>query len=155
MVGGLTPKKEGTGDDNHQKITYLDMETKCWKLLTEVPQSVGRLYGVCQVARDLLMLTGGSVGGVAQNVCWQLNLLTKTWTQLPPMATPRCYHRSLHVGDSVIVVGGKSGKGPAKKVTWSTEQFSLTQHQWTPVPAMAWPAMATWPSCSEAVMIRM
>ena len=134
----MTSKKEGTGDDNHQKISYWVEETQCWKLLTEVPQSVGRLYGVCQVARDLLMLTGGSVGGVAQGVSWQVNLLTKEWSQLPSMITPRKYHRSVLVGDHVIVVGGKDGNN---KVTGSTEQYSFTQHQWTPLPAMPWPVM--------------
>ena len=141
MVGGVTPNKGlfGPKDEEYKKITCWVKENKCWQLLTEIPQSVGRLYGVCQVARDLLMFTGGSVNGVAQSVCWQLNLLTKMWTQLPSMITGRLFHRSLHVGDSVIVVGGKSGKGPGKKVTGSTEAFSLTQHQWTPLQAMPWP----------------
>ena len=136
MVGGLTPKKEGSGDDDHQKISYWVEETQCWRLLAEVPQSVRRLYGVCQIASDVLMLTAGSVGGMSQAVCWQVNLLTKVWSQLAPMNTPRYFHRSVLVGDHVIVVGGKDIND---KATGSTEQYSLMQHQWTPLPAMPWP----------------
>ncbi|KAK2174685.1 hypothetical protein NP493_785g01001 [Ridgeia piscesae] len=43
------------------------------------------------------------------------------------MTTPRYGHRSVLVGKHVIVVGGKDGNN---KATASTEQFSLTKHQW-------------------------
>ena len=136
VVGGLTNKKGGEGNEDHNLCHYWAEESKCWQLLTQIPQSVDRLCDVCQLASDQLLLTGGQKSGVVKADCWLLDVVNKTWTQLPPLTTSRHFHRSVLLGDYVYVVGGKD---VSKKVTGSVERFDLKQHQWSSLPDMPQP----------------
>ena len=109
-------------------------ESNCWQLLTELPQSVGRWYDICQLASDQLLLTGGVKGGVKKGDCWVLD--GNKWTQMPSLASARYLHRNVLLGDYVYVVGGKDVSG---KVIASVERFDLKQHQWSAVPDMPQP----------------
>ena len=48
--------------------------------------SVGRLYDVCQLACDQLLLTGGSERCGVKVDCWLLNLVEKRWTYMLPLS---------------------------------------------------------------------
>ena len=135
MVGGLTDEKNGKRVENHNLCHYWVDSSKCWQLLMELPQSVSRLYDVCQVASDQLLLTGGWKGGVRGD-CWLLDLVNKTSTQMPSLATACCYHRSVLLGDSVYVVGGKD---VSDMTIGSAERFDLKQRQWSSLPDMPQP----------------
>ena len=133
MVGGITNKKGGDGDDDHKLCHYWAEESKCWQLLTQLPQSVDRLYDVCQLASDQLLLTGGEKGDVAQGDCWLLDLVNTTRTQMPSLITPCYFHSSVLHGDYVYVVGGSD---VSNRVTASVERFHLKQRQWLSLPDM-------------------
>ncbi|KAI0242357.1 hypothetical protein LSAT2_013949 [Lamellibrachia satsuma] len=135
VVGGMTKRKNGEGKENHNLCHYWEDRSKCWQLLMELPQSVGMLYDVCLVASDQLLLTGGLKGGVRGD-CWLLDLVNKKSTQMPSLATARCYHRSVLLGDSVYVVGGKD---ISDKAIGSVERFDLKQRQWSSLPDMPQP----------------
>ena len=113
---------------SHNVCQYWEEGRKCWELLAELPQVNYRVFDVCQVACDQLLLTGGDVGGVAQGSCWLLQTVTKTWIKFPPMITPHYYHRSVFLRDQVYVVGGWDVNG---KVTGSVERFDLKRRQWS------------------------
>ena len=135
MVGGITDKKNGEEDEDNNLCHYWEDRSKCWQLLMELPQSVGRLYDVCQVASDLLLLTGGWKDGVRGD-CWLLDLVNKTSTQIPSLATARCFHRSVLLGDYVYVVGGEDA---SDKTIGSVERFDLKRRQWSSLPNMPQP----------------
>ena len=135
MVGGITNKKNGEWFEDHNLCHYWVDRSKCWQLLMELPQSVDRLYDVCQVASDLLLLTGGWKDGVRGD-CWLLDLVNKTSTQMPSSATARRYHRSVFLGDYIYVVGGKDF---SDKTIGSVERFDLKQRQWSSLPDMPQP----------------
>ena len=135
MVGGITNRKNGKGDEDHNLCHYWVESSKCWQLLMELPQSVGRFYDVCQLASDLLLLTGGWKGGVRGD-CWLLDLVNKKSTQMPSLATARCFHRSVLLGDYVYVVGGEDA---SDKMISSVERFDLKQRQWSSLPDMPQP----------------
>ena len=143
MVGGLTIKKNGEGCENHNLCHYWMDRSKCWQLLMELPQSVGRLYDVCQVASDLLVLTGGWKANLlwwfrVMGDCWLLDLVNKKSTQMPSLTTARYFHRSVLLGDYVYVVGGKDVSG---KVIASVERFDLRRRQWSSLPNMPKPVL--------------
>ncbi|KAI0230245.1 hypothetical protein LSAT2_019394 [Lamellibrachia satsuma] len=131
VVGGVTNEKIGTGQREYNHCHYWMEESNCWQLLTELPQSVGRWYDICQLASDQLLLTGGVKGGVVKGDCWLLD--GNKWTQMPSLASARYLHRSVLLGDYVYVVGGEDVSG---KVIASVERFDLKQHQWSLVPDM-------------------
>ena len=128
VVGGITDNTTGDGIISHNACQYWEEGRKCWELLAELPQSNYRVFDACHVTCDQLQLTGGAVGRVAQGSCWLLHTVTRTWTKLPSLTTPRRYHRSVFLGDQVYVVGGWDVN---KKVTGSMERFDLKRRQWS------------------------
>ena len=128
VAGGLTCTEEDTSVENNVCQFYND-DTSCWETVTEMPPSVGRLYSVCYLGRSLL-LTGGTKED-ALNECWLCDLATRKWEAMPPLSTARCYHRSVSLGDSVYVVGGK---GVGDKVLASVECFNVKRRQWSAMP---------------------
>lgn len=135
VVGGVIDKKYVEGEENYL-CYYWEEERKCWQLLTELPQSVGRLFDVCQLACDQLLLTGGLKGDVTRGDCWLLDVVDNTCTQIPSLTTARCKHHSVLLGNYVYVVGGKDVSG---KVTGSVEGFDLKQRHWSSLPDMPQP----------------
>ena len=127
--------KDGEGYEDHNLCHYWVDRSKCWQLLMELPQSVGTLYDVCQVASDLLLLTGGDMGGVRGD-CWLLDLVNKTTTQMPSLVTERSHHRSVLLGDYVYVVGGEDA---TKEANGSVEKFDLRRRHWLSLPNMPQP----------------
>ncbi|KAI0237211.1 Kelch-like protein 38, partial [Lamellibrachia satsuma] len=97
VVGGLTCV-QGQNDKVVKDFQYYREDTSCWALLTELPQSVDRLYDVCRVDRGLL-LTGGTKSGVAMDKCWLFDLGTKKWQATTPLITARWYHRGVSLED--------------------------------------------------------
>ena len=85
---------------------------------------------ILKVCRSLL-LTGGTKRGAALNQCWLYDLVTRKWEAMPPLSTARWYHRSVSLGDSVYVVGGK---GVGNKVLASVECFNVKRRQWSAMP---------------------
>ena len=128
VAGGLTCTEEDTHVENNVCQFYND-DTSCWETLTEMPPSVGMLYSVCYLGRSLL-LTGGTKGDEL-NQCWLCDLATRKWEAMPPLSTARWYHRSVSLGDSVYVVGGK---GVGDKVLASVECFNVKRRQWSAMP---------------------
>ena len=53
-------------------------------------------------------------------------MTTKKWVAMPLLITARYYHRSVSLGDSVYVVGGK---GVGDKVVGTVEYLDLRQRQ--------------------------
>ena len=131
----MIDKKYVEGEENYL-CYYWEEERKCWQLLTELPQSVGRLFDVCQLACDQLLMTGGLKGGVTRGDCWLLDVVDNTCTQIPSLTTARCKHHSVLLGNYVYVVGGKDVSG---KVTGSVEGFDLKQRHWSSLPDMPQP----------------
>ena len=143
MVGGLTISETGYEIMSHDFCHYWEEEKKCWELLAGMPQSDYRVFDMCQVACDQLLLTGGCVSRVTWGSCWLLHTVTRTWTKLPPLITPRFYHRSVFLRDQVYVVGGMDD---SDKVTASVEMLDLKRRQWSSLPALpqaVWSPAAT------------
>ena len=116
---------------NYNLVHYWTEDKTCWRELTRMPpQSVGRLYSVCQLTCDKLLMTGRQVGAVKAD-CWLLDLVNAMWTQMPPLSTARSYHRSIVLDQYVYVRGGKDA---SKKVTASVECFDVVQRQWSSLP---------------------
>ena len=143
LVGGMVCLE---GEDNqieHNSCQYYKEDTTSWESLTELPQSVGRLYDVCRVDRGLL-LTGGSSAG-AVNQCWLFDLATKKWEAMPPLITARTYHRSVSLDNCVYVVGGESVNNT---VLASVECLNAKRKQWLSLPeiqqAVTAPALVTY-----------
>ena len=61
----------------------------------ELLAQVGRLYDVCQLASDQLLLTGGSKRCGVKVDCWLLNLVNMTWTYMLPLSIACHNHRSI------------------------------------------------------------
>ena len=140
-VGGLTCSQESPIVENNL-CQFYNEDTSRWETLTEMPPSVGVMYSVCCVGRSLL-LTGGMKEDVALNQCWLFDLATKKWEAMPPLITARFYHRSVSMGNSVYVVGGRGdgddnvvgGRGVGdNNVLASVECLSLKRRQWTAMP---------------------
>ena len=132
VVGGLTCV-QGQNDKVVKDCQYYREDTSCWALLTELPQSVDRLYDVCRVDRGLL-LTGGTKSGVVMDKCWLFDLATKKWQATTPLITARWYHRSVSLDDCVYVVGGK---GVGHNVLASIECLNVKRQQWSSLPEMS------------------
>ena len=62
-VRAMTDNEKG-GSVEHSLVHYWAEDKKCWRELIRMLQSVGRLYSVCQLTCDKLLVTGGSVKGV-------------------------------------------------------------------------------------------
>ena len=92
---------------------------------------IGRLYDVCQLASDQLLLTGGFKRcGVKVNR-WLLNLINKMWTQMLLLSNASHKHRSVMLDQYVYALGRKCA---SMKVTESVECFDIIQHQWLSMP---------------------
>ena len=134
-VGGCMNEKEGEKEKPYTQCDVWLQEKNCWRKYMELPPSVGKLYDVCQVANDQLLLTGGQKAGATAD-CWLMDLTQNTWTHMPSMRTARCFHRSVLVGDNVYVVGGKD---VSDTVTGAVERFNLTKRQWSSQPDLSRP----------------
>ena len=131
VVGGCINKNYGEKETNYTQCDVWMPEKNCWRKCMDLPPSVGKLYDVCQVADDQVLLTGG-----AKADCWLMDLTHNTWTQMPSMRNARRFHRSVLVGDNVYVVGGIEG---SDTVTRAVERLSLTKRQWSSQPDLPRP----------------
>jgi len=104
LVGGQTPSTNGPDVKNYG-CQYYEEDRTCWKSLTTLPQSVGNLDSVCYTDR-CLVVTGG-IERDAMDQCMLFDTATKKWEEMAPPITARYYHRSVSLGGSVYVVGGK------------------------------------------------
>ena len=129
-VGGVTPS--ANGDVKQHLCEYYEEDTSCWKSLTTLPQSVGKVDSVCLTDRGLVV-TGGSKGGVIDQ-CLLFDIGTKKWEEMPPLITKRYIHRSVSLGDCVYVVGGVDVD---KKTLASVECMKQKATKWSPLPDMA------------------
>ena len=128
-VGGVTSSADG--DVKQYLCEYYEEDTSCWKSLTTLPQSVGKMDNVCYTYRGFVV-TGGSKGS-AMDLCLLFDIATKKWEEMPPLITKRYYHRSVSLGDCVYAVGGK---GVDNKPLASVECLTLNSRQWSSLPAM-------------------
>ena len=144
VVGGRTGV--ASKEDDRNDCQYYEENTNCWESLTDLPDSVERLYSVCRVDVGL-QVTGGSKRGVAMDQCWLYHLATKKWEAMPPLFTARRYHRSVSLGDGVYVVGGMDADN---NVLASIECLNVKQREWAPMPWMPepvfYPMVATYGS---------
>ncbi|KAI0237212.1 hypothetical protein LSAT2_012310, partial [Lamellibrachia satsuma] len=107
VIGGLVcaqGKDDVFVEDNH--CQYYREDASYWESLTELPQSVGRLYDVCRVDRGLLLTVGSNSGVTVDKGCL-LGLAMKKWEAMPTLIIARWYHRSVSLEDSIYVVRGK------------------------------------------------
>jgi len=125
VVGGQTSSTK------HYLCEYYEEDTSCWKSLTTLPPSVGRLDSVCYTDRGLVV-TGGTKGGVMDQ-CLLFDIPKKKWEEMPPLVTKRYFHRSVSLGDCVYVVGGV---GVDHETLASVECLTLKSRQWSSLPAM-------------------
>ena len=138
LVGGMVCLDGKDKQFEHKSCQYYKEDTSSWESLTELPQSVGRLYDVCRVERGL-MLTGGFNGGSTRK-CWHFDLTTKKWEEMPLLITGRGYHRSVSLDDCVYVVGGK---GFYKTALASVECLNAKRKQCMSLPEMPQAVYAT------------
>jgi len=130
VVGGVT---NGDGKwTNYNHCHYHDVGKDRWQLMTELPQSTGRLYSVCRVEGGLLLTGGCKSKGRATNQCRLYDMATKKWETMPTLFTARYYHRSISLGDCVYVVGGVGVK--PDDVLASVERLNLKRRQWSTLP---------------------
>ena len=61
-----------------------------------------------------------------------LDLSSKSWSALPPMATQRRGHSAVCVDNAIIVIGGYDGRGALS----SGEVLDLSSKTWSPLPPM-------------------
>ena len=118
----------------HNLVHYWAEDRKCWTELTKMPPSLQRLYSVCQLSCDKLLVTGGSVGGVKKADCWLLDLVNTIWTEMPSMSTAREYHRSIVLDQYVYVLGGKDA---SVKAMASVECLDVVQRRWSSLPDLS------------------
>ena len=95
-------------------------------------EDVGRLYDVCQLASDQLLLTGGSKRCGVKVDCWLLNLVDKTWTYTLPLSIA-CHKQLVTLDQFVYALGRKCA---SMKVMESVECFDIIQHLWSSVPGI-------------------
>ena len=62
-----------------------------------------------------------------------LDLSSKTWSPLAPMATRRQGHSAVRVDNAIIVIGGYDDRG---KTLSSGEVLDLSSKTWSPLPPM-------------------
>ena len=87
LVGGLACLEGKDKEFGYKSCQYYKEDTTSWESLTELSQSVSRLYDVCRVERGLLV-TGGHTSR-AVNQCWLYDFATKNWEEMPPLIIAR------------------------------------------------------------------
>lgn len=132
-------------------IERYDRETGLWELLPCVPQPH---FGAAMtlLASDVALTFGGlSLSGQALNVTKQIALealmtsnseedetVSRRWTSLPPMPTPRHLVSATSYCGGAVAIGGK---GPTFDVMRSVEFFNPESGHWEVLPSLPSPRL--------------
>ncbi len=123
------------------------LENDEWGVLNEcrMPETL-RFFSAC-VARDGIVVSGGSRKSNAVSQCWLLSTSTYHWSRLPDLNTARLRHASVCLGGQVYVIGG--GNGEQKLSSVETLQKNGTKWEFlSDLPAaVRHPMAATYGEC--------
>ena len=129
IFGGGKERQSATAD-----VTMYDITKNELKELEPLP------YGVCNMATvkygENVVLAGGSnqyVYGESKNTVISYNITTQKSIELPPMKTARSECCAIVDGNSLVVMGGKSGE---YSIQSSVEVFDFKTSTWSDFPSM-------------------
>ncbi len=121
-----------------------DPEVGRWTALAPLP--VPRHHIAIVASKDKLYGLGGFSGTwpnwQAQSDVFVYNLAGNSWSQAPPMPTPRGEHVSAVVDGRIYVIGGRKRKTPSAKTFFDhvdtdfNQAFDTTTGEWTERAAM-------------------
>jgi len=92
----------------------------------------------------------GKIGWYPENRAWAYDSQTQSWSELPPMPTPRGAHAAVAVGNKIYVVGGANipsgmnlpdglNPGGPVEILGKTEMFDTERNSWTTLKPMTLP----------------
>jgi N-acetylneuraminic acid mutarotase len=111
----------------YNDLTAIDLDAGTWDVLTPMPVA-SLLYYKFAVAGGKLYLFGGGVAGTTiQNICYEFDPGTGSWTQKANMPAVRRDVMTATVGDTIYIMGGYDGT-TAYNTVW---KYSVTGDNYT------------------------
>ncbi|XP_037046582.1 kelch-like protein 10 isoform X2 [Bradysia coprophila] len=119
---------------NHPVATIQAYDTRADRWIDvphEDPAGPRSFHGSAVVGYKIYVI-GGFDGEIWFNTCRVFDALSKTWHEISPMHSPRCYVSVVELNGLIYALGGYDGKNRLK----SAERYDPATNQWTLVANM-------------------